>query len=121
MGGYLGARDSSRRRRVDARIRVADSVEAELDQIDVGVNNAMVTIYASIVDIAPDEFHQVMKVTLSRPGPRDTSGIEGLLPRQGSGPPPEVATDTPSRTIRVTLSSDPKCCRATARTLSAAR
>jgi hypothetical protein len=25
---------------------------------------------------------------------------------------PTVATDTPSRTIRVTLSSDPKCCRA---------
>ena len=34
---------------------------------------------------------------------------------------PEVATNTPSRTIRVTLSSDPKCCRATARLLSAAR
>src|SRR6266404_2573257 len=34
---------------------------------------------------------------------------------------PEVATNTPSRTIRVTLSSDPKCWRATARALSAAR
>src|SRR5216684_7914029 len=34
---------------------------------------------------------------------------------------PEVATETPSRTIRATLSSDPKCCRATVRTLSAAR
>jgi hypothetical protein len=33
----------------------------------------------------------------------------------------EVATNTPSRTIRVTLSSDPKCCRATARPLSGAR
>src|SRR6202043_470293 len=30
---------------------------------------------------------------------------------------PEVATDTPRRTTRLTLSSDPKCCRATARTL----
>jgi hypothetical protein len=35
--------------------------------------------------------------------------------------PPEVATDTPSRTIRVTLSSEPRCFRATARRLSAAR
>src|SRR5580700_1081950 len=34
---------------------------------------------------------------------------------------PTVATDTPSRTIRVTLSSDPKYSRATARALSAAR
>src|SRR5207302_3985029 len=34
---------------------------------------------------------------------------------------PEVATATPSRTIRVNLSSDPKCSRATARALSAAR
>src|SRR6476660_9045328 len=30
---------------------------------------------------------------------------------------PEVATDTPSLTIRVTLSSDLKCCLATARAL----
>ena len=34
---------------------------------------------------------------------------------------PEVATYTPSRTILVTLSSDPRCCRATARALRAAR
>jgi len=34
---------------------------------------------------------------------------------------PEVATDTPSRTMRVTASSEPKCWRATARALSAAR
>ena len=34
---------------------------------------------------------------------------------------PEIATATPSRTMRVTLSSDPKCSRATARALSAAR
>src|SRR5262245_25069440 len=34
---------------------------------------------------------------------------------------PEVATDTPRRTTRVTLFSDPKCRLATARALSAAR
>jgi hypothetical protein len=32
---------------------------------------------------------------------------------------PEVATDAPTRMIRITLSSDPRCCRATARTFSA--
>ena len=46
-----------------AILHAADKVEAELGPIDVWVNNAMVTIYASIVDIAPDEFHQVTQVT----------------------------------------------------------
>ena len=44
-------------------MRAADQVEAELGPIDVWVNNAMVTIYASIADITPDEFHQVTQVT----------------------------------------------------------
>jgi short-subunit dehydrogenase len=47
----------------NALIRAADQVETELGPIDVWVNNAMVTIYASIVDIAPEEFHQVTQVT----------------------------------------------------------
>jgi NAD(P)-dependent dehydrogenase (short-subunit alcohol dehydrogenase family) len=41
----------------------ADQVERELGPIDVWVNNAMVTIYASIVDITPEEFQQVTRVT----------------------------------------------------------
>jgi NAD(P)-dependent dehydrogenase (short-subunit alcohol dehydrogenase family) len=46
-----------------AIMRAGDQVEAELGPIDVWINNAMVTIYASIADIAPDEFHQVTQVT----------------------------------------------------------
>lgn len=47
----------------NALMRAADQVESELGPIDVWVNNAMVTIYASIADIAPEEFHQVTQVT----------------------------------------------------------
>jgi NAD(P)-dependent dehydrogenase (short-subunit alcohol dehydrogenase family) len=47
----------------EALMRAADQVELELGPIDVWVNNAMVTIYANIADIAPDEFHQVTQVT----------------------------------------------------------
>lgn len=47
----------------DAVMRGADEVEAELGPIDVWVNSAMVTIYASIVHITPAEFHQVTQVT----------------------------------------------------------
>jgi short-subunit dehydrogenase len=47
----------------DALLKAADQVESELGPIDVWVNNAMVTIYAGIVDIAPKEFHQVTQVT----------------------------------------------------------
>ena len=47
----------------NAVMRAADQIEAKLGPIDVWVNNAMVTIYASIADIAPDEFHQVTQVT----------------------------------------------------------
>ena len=47
----------------DALMRAADQVERELGPIDVWVNNAMVTIYASVTDIAPKEFQQVTQVT----------------------------------------------------------
>ena len=47
----------------DALMGAADHVEAEFGPIDVWVNNAMVTIYASIADITPKEFHQVTQVT----------------------------------------------------------
>jgi NAD(P)-dependent dehydrogenase (short-subunit alcohol dehydrogenase family) len=47
----------------DALMRGADQVETEFGPIDVWVNNAMVTIYASIADITPDEFKQVTEVT----------------------------------------------------------
>lgn len=47
----------------NAMVRAADEVAANFGSIDVWINNAMVTIYASIVDITPDEFHQVAEVT----------------------------------------------------------
>jgi short-subunit dehydrogenase len=43
--------------------RAADVVERELGPIAVWVNNAMVTIYAASVDVAPDEWEQVTRVT----------------------------------------------------------
>jgi short-subunit dehydrogenase len=47
----------------DALMRGAEQVESTLGPIDVWVNNAMVTVYASIVDITPAEFQQVTQVT----------------------------------------------------------
>ena len=41
----------------------ADRIEAELGPIDVWVNNAMVTIYAHVVNITPEEFRRVTEVT----------------------------------------------------------
>jgi NAD(P)-dependent dehydrogenase (short-subunit alcohol dehydrogenase family) len=47
----------------EAMFRAAEKIEAEFGPIDVWVNSAMVTIYASVADISPDEFHQVTQVT----------------------------------------------------------
>ena len=41
----------------------ADQVEAALGPIDVWVNNAMVTVYAPVIEITPAEFRQVTDVT----------------------------------------------------------
>ncbi|MGH8214853.1 MAG: SDR family oxidoreductase [Rhodanobacteraceae bacterium] len=41
----------------------ADKVEAELGPIDVWVNNAMVTIFAPVSEIDPEEFKRVTEVT----------------------------------------------------------
>src|SRR6185312_7496026 len=41
----------------------AETVERELGPIDIWVNNAMVTIFAPIDDITPDEFKRVTEVT----------------------------------------------------------
>ncbi len=41
----------------------ADRVEAELGPIDIWVNDAMVTIFAPVSDITPDEFKRVTEVT----------------------------------------------------------
>lgn len=47
----------------EAVMRAAKRIEAELGEIDVWVNNAMVTIYGAIHDITPEEFLQVTRVT----------------------------------------------------------
>ena len=46
-----------------ALFEAADRVEREFGPIDVWVNNAMVTIYATCTDVTPDEFLQVTRVT----------------------------------------------------------
>ena len=43
--------------------RAADRIERELGPIDVWVNNAMVTVYATCEKITPEEFLQVTRVT----------------------------------------------------------
>ena len=44
-------------------MEAASRIERELGPIDVWVNNAMVTIYATSVDVTPAEFEQVTRVT----------------------------------------------------------
>ena len=41
----------------------ASAIEAELGPIDVWVNNAMVTVFAPVSEIAPEEFRRVTEVT----------------------------------------------------------
>ncbi|KPF89470.1 short-chain dehydrogenase [Rhodopseudomonas sp. AAP120] len=41
----------------------AERIERELGPIDVWINNAMVTVYGASVDITPEEFAQVTRVT----------------------------------------------------------
>jgi NAD(P)-dependent dehydrogenase (short-subunit alcohol dehydrogenase family) len=43
--------------------RAADRIESELGPVDVWVNNAMVTIYSGGIDVAPDEFEQMTRVS----------------------------------------------------------
>jgi short-subunit dehydrogenase len=47
----------------DAVIRAADSIVMSLGSIDLWVNNAMVTVFAPVWRITPDEFHRVTEVT----------------------------------------------------------
>jgi NAD(P)-dependent dehydrogenase (short-subunit alcohol dehydrogenase family) len=47
----------------DAVEKAADEAEEELGPIDVWVNNAMVTVYAPVAQLSPDEFRRVTEVT----------------------------------------------------------
>jgi NAD(P)-dependent dehydrogenase (short-subunit alcohol dehydrogenase family) len=46
-----------------AVLTAAERIERELGPIDVWVNNAMVSVYAPFMEIAPDEFRRVTEVT----------------------------------------------------------
>ncbi|HKH14708.1 MAG TPA: SDR family oxidoreductase [Solirubrobacterales bacterium] len=69
----------------------ATTIEAELGEIDVWVNNAMATVFAPFAEIEPDEFERATRVTylgvvwgtraaLRRMGPRD----RGVVVQVGS-------------------------------------
>src|SRR6478672_2050960 len=47
----------------DAVFSAADEVAAKWGQIDVWINDAMVTMFAPVKDIKPDEFRRVTEVT----------------------------------------------------------
>jgi len=47
----------------DAVFAAADRAEAELGPIDAWINNAMVTVFGPVEDIAPQEFRRVTEVT----------------------------------------------------------
>ena len=47
----------------EALMTAASRIERELGPVDVWVNNAMVTIYATSVDVTPAEFEQVTRIT----------------------------------------------------------
>jgi NAD(P)-dependent dehydrogenase (short-subunit alcohol dehydrogenase family) len=55
------AADVSDHQAIDA---AADRVERELGPIDVWINNAMVSEYASVWDMTPEEFKHIVDVTL---------------------------------------------------------
>ena len=47
----------------DAVFRAADAIERSLGPIDVWVNDAMVTVFAPVAEITPEEFRRVTEVT----------------------------------------------------------
>jgi NAD(P)-dependent dehydrogenase (short-subunit alcohol dehydrogenase family) len=66
--------------------RAAESIERELGEIDVWVNNAMVSVFAPVVETTPEEYRRVTEVTylgyvhgtiaaLKRMRPRDSGVI----------------------------------------------
>jgi short-subunit dehydrogenase len=47
----------------DALFKAADAIAAEYGAIDIWINNAMVTVFAPVKEIAPEEFRRVTEVT----------------------------------------------------------
>jgi NAD(P)-dependent dehydrogenase (short-subunit alcohol dehydrogenase family) len=61
--------------------RAADEIERRLGPIDVWVNNAMVSVFAEFVDIHPDEFEQVTRVSYLGYANGTRAALKRMLPR----------------------------------------
>jgi NAD(P)-dependent dehydrogenase (short-subunit alcohol dehydrogenase family) len=59
----------------------ADQVEEELGAIDVWVNNAMVTVYAPVAQLTPEEFRRVTEVTYLGSVWGTMAALRRMLPR----------------------------------------
>jgi NAD(P)-dependent dehydrogenase (short-subunit alcohol dehydrogenase family) len=59
----------------------AEEIERRLGPIDVWVNNAMVSVFAEFVDIEPDEFEQVTRVTYLGYANGTRSALRRMVPR----------------------------------------
>jgi NAD(P)-dependent dehydrogenase (short-subunit alcohol dehydrogenase family) len=59
----------------------ADEVERRLGPIDVWVNDAMVSVFAEFVNIEPDEFEQVTRVTYLGYANGTRAALKRMLPR----------------------------------------
>jgi NAD(P)-dependent dehydrogenase (short-subunit alcohol dehydrogenase family) len=59
----------------------ADRVEEELGPIDVWVNNAMVTVYAPVAQVAPEEYQRVTEVTYLGSVWGTMAALRRMLPR----------------------------------------
>jgi NAD(P)-dependent dehydrogenase (short-subunit alcohol dehydrogenase family) len=59
----------------------ADQVEEELGPIDVWVNNAMVTVYAPVARLTPDEYRRVTEVTYLGSVWGTMAALRRMLPR----------------------------------------
>jgi NAD(P)-dependent dehydrogenase (short-subunit alcohol dehydrogenase family) len=65
----------------DAVDQAASEVERAFGPIDVWVNNAMVSVFAEFVNIEPDEFEQVTRVTYLGYANGTRSALRRMLPR----------------------------------------
>jgi NAD(P)-dependent dehydrogenase (short-subunit alcohol dehydrogenase family) len=61
--------------------RAADEVERALGAIDVWVNDAMVSVFAEFVDVAPDEYRRVTDVTYHGYVNGTRTALRRMLPR----------------------------------------
>jgi NAD(P)-dependent dehydrogenase (short-subunit alcohol dehydrogenase family) len=59
----------------------ANRIEKELGPIDVWVNNAMASVFAEFVDIAPDDFERVTRVTYLGQVNGTRAALDKMLPR----------------------------------------